>query len=39
MTQSTIIFGILIPSAVFIFSFVITYALYVHFSKQHSQHK
>ncbi len=39
MSRSTIIFGIIIPAGVFIFSFIITYALYLHFSKLHSQDK
>jgi len=34
MSQTTIIFGIIIPAGVFVFSFVITYVLYLHFSKQ-----
>ena len=34
MTNSTIVFGIIVPAGVFVFSFIITYALYIHFSKQ-----
>ncbi len=32
--MNKILFGIVIPAAVFIFSFVMTYLLYRHFSKQ-----
>ena len=32
--MSKILFGIVVPAAVFIFSFAMTYLLYRHFSKQ-----
>ncbi len=32
--MSKILFGIVIPAAVFIFSFIMTYLLYRHFSKK-----
>ncbi len=35
--HDTLIFGIIIPSIVFCFSFFITYALYAHFMRVHGK--
>lgn len=34
MTRATVIFGILVPAAVFAFSFWMTHLLYRHFSRK-----
>lgn len=34
-TQSfSVLFGVIIPAVIFIFSFVVTYMLYLHFAKK-----
>jgi|GEM_PF-1485948 len=32
--EINILFGVIIPSAIFIISFILTYLLYLHFSKK-----
>jgi hypothetical protein len=37
--MSKILFGIVVPGLVFVFSFLVTYLLYRHFSISHEEHE